>query len=138
MGWAVLADLVRQPSSRVRSATIALLLEHPEYAEQMPAALSKLRSKNRTTLKLYYTAAVLLQRIYQKELKQYQNNRFIELPNLYGKELLPLAAPDSHEALIMLGRLHQELSGLQINWVGTYKNVLNHLLRRSVRLIQVQ
>lgn len=29
----LLADLIRQPSARVRQAVIALFLSHPEYAE---------------------------------------------------------------------------------------------------------
>jgi hypothetical protein len=39
---ALLADLVRQPSGRVRAAVIAVFLSHPEYANAVPAALMRL------------------------------------------------------------------------------------------------
>jgi hypothetical protein len=43
----LLADLMRQPSSRVRTATITLLMAHPEYAGFMPVAVGRLRSSHR-------------------------------------------------------------------------------------------
>ena len=38
----LMAGLVCQPSSRVRSALIALLLAHPDYAAHVPQALKRL------------------------------------------------------------------------------------------------
>jgi len=38
----LLSDLVRQPSSRVRNAVIALLLLHPEFASQVQLAIKRL------------------------------------------------------------------------------------------------
>jgi hypothetical protein len=61
---ALLADLVRQPSARVRNAVIAVLLAYPDYAEAVPAALERLRPAEQQTLRLFYTAAVLLQQEY--------------------------------------------------------------------------
>ena len=60
----LLADLVRQPSARVRAAVLAVLLAHPEYAEAVPTALQQLGPAERRTLRLFYTAAVLLQQEY--------------------------------------------------------------------------
>jgi hypothetical protein len=128
VGWALLADLVRQPSSRVRSATIALLLEHPEYAEQIPMAIQKLRAKNRMTLKLFYTAAFFLQQIYFEDLQKFQNKPFYWLPDLYSTELKIPHRSDPNQSLESLGKRHQDLTGTYINWAGTYRNVVSHLL----------
>jgi hypothetical protein len=130
VGWALLADLIRQPSSRVRSATIALLLEHPEYSEQMPIAIRKLHAKNRVTLKLFYTAAVYLQRIYFEELKSIKGDRFYWLPDFYSTELNIQQESDPIILFRNLGKRHQDLTGIYVNWVGTYKNVIAHLLNR--------
>jgi len=131
VGWALLADLVRQPSSRVRSATIALLLEHPEYSDQVPIAIKKVYSQNRLTLKLFYTAAVYLQRIYFEDLKNIQGPRFSCLPDLYSTELNIQPELDPNKSLVNLGKRHQVLTGIYVNWVGTYKNVFAHYLNRK-------
>jgi hypothetical protein len=131
VGWALLADLVRQPSSRVRSATIALLLEHPEYSDQVPIAIKKVYAQNRLTLKLFYTAAVYLQRIYFEDLKNIQGARFSWLPDLYSTELNIQPELDPNKSLVNLGKRHQGLTGIYVNWVGTYKNVFAHLLNRK-------
>jgi hypothetical protein len=130
VGWALLADLVRQPSSRVRSATIALLLEHPEYSEQMPVAIRKLHATNRMTLKLFYTAAVFLQHIHYDDLKSFQGGRFSWLPDLYSTELNIQPDEDPNQSLVYLGKRHQDLTGIHVNWVGTYQNVFAHLINR--------
>ena len=57
----LVADLVRQPSARVREALIAVLLAHPELAAAVPAALAELSPPEQLTLRVFYTAAVLLQ-----------------------------------------------------------------------------
>jgi hypothetical protein len=131
-GWLLLADLIRQPSSRVRTASIALFLEHPEYAEEMPIAIKNLRSKNRTTLMLFYTAAVFLQQIYYQVLMSNQGYRFRWLPDMYGPELGISSKLGPEQSLIDLARRHQELNGTEINWIGTYKNVVRHQLNRNI------
>ncbi len=60
----LLADLVRQPSARVRAAVISVLLAHPELAQAMPAALAQLPPDLRRLLRILYTAARVLQREY--------------------------------------------------------------------------
>jgi hypothetical protein len=54
----LLVDLMKQPSSRVRTALIPLLLEHPEYASFIKPAHSRLTGSRRKLLALFYTAAV--------------------------------------------------------------------------------
>lgn len=129
-GWILLADLVRQPSSRVRTAAIALLLEHPEFSSQIPKAISRLRSKNRITLKLFYTASVILQQIHAKQFQKSQGLNFSWLPDLFSIELGLSKNLPPERALEELGIRHQELTGIVVNWSGTYENVALHLLRR--------
>jgi hypothetical protein len=129
-GEQLLADLVRQPSSRVRTAVIALLLEHPEYAAFIPAAVAKLRGSNRIALKLFYTAAVFLQRKYYLIFQELQGQAFQWLPDIFSAELgIPSDLSDG-ECLVALGLRHQALTGKFANWAGTYNNVACLLLRR--------
>jgi hypothetical protein len=53
----LLADLLRQPSSRVRTAVIAVLLAYPEYAQVVPQILKRLSLSDQIMFKLFYTAA---------------------------------------------------------------------------------
>jgi hypothetical protein len=66
----LLADLVRQPSGRVRAAVIAVFLSHPEYADAVLAALMRL------TLQSFYLAAVLLQQEHAPRLRPFLASRW--------------------------------------------------------------
>jgi hypothetical protein len=124
----LLADLVQQPSSRVRLALIALLLARPSFAEHVPAALETLPPAQAQTLKLFYTAAVVLQRQYAASLRPFLGADWRWLPDLFSAEFnLPSA---SGEHLRALARLHQQNTGMTLNWAGTYENVARRLLRR--------
>ncbi|MCK4451614.1 MAG: hypothetical protein KAX26_13595, partial [Anaerolineae bacterium] len=123
----LLADLVRQPSARVRAAVIAVLLAHPEYAEAMPVALEWLRPAERWTLRLFYTAAVLLQQEYAGRLRSFVAGQW--LPDRFAVDL---GLPDTaslRERLTALGRQHRQQTQAYVNWVGTYENVARRLLR---------
>jgi hypothetical protein len=123
----LLADLVRQPSARVRSAVIAVLLAHPEYAAAVPAALEHLGPTERLTLQLFYTAAVLLQQEHAKRLRAFVGGH--QLPDWFSAELgLPQTARP-HERLEALGRQHRQCTQARVNWTGTYESVAQHLLR---------
>lgn len=123
----LLADLVRQPSARVRAAVIAVLLAHPEYAQAVPAALERLRPAEQRTLRLFYTAAALLQREYVERLQPFVARQW--LPDRFAVDLdLPDAA-SPRERLAALGREHQQRTRICVNWVGTYENVVRCLLR---------
>ena len=122
----LLADLVQQPSARVRAAVIAVLLAHPEYAEAMPASLERLRPAERRTLRLFYTAAVLLQQEYAGRLRAFVTRQW--LPDRFAVDLgLPDAA-SPRERLAALGRQHRRQTQAYVNWVGTYENVVRCLL----------
>ena len=72
----LLADLVRQPSARVRAAVIAVLLAHPEYADAVPVALEQLLPAERLTLQSFYAAAVLLQQEHADRLRAFLGTRW--------------------------------------------------------------
>jgi hypothetical protein len=123
----LLADLVQQPSARVRAAVIAVLLAHPEYAEAVPAALQQLRPAEQWTLRLFYTAAALLQQEYSERLRAFGAGQW--LPDRFAVDLgLPDTA-SPRERLVALGRQHRQRTQAYVNWVGTYESVVHRLLR---------
>lgn len=125
----LVADLVQQPSGRVRAALIALLLAHPSYGKHVPAALKQLAPEQAQTLKLFYTAAVLLQRQYAALLQNFLGKDYRWLTDFFSVEFnLPSATPQ--EQIKALAKLHQQRTGVTLNWAGTYENAAHHLLRR--------
>jgi hypothetical protein len=126
----LLADLLRQPSSRVRTAVIAVLLAHPEYAQVVPQVLNQLPLADHTTFKLFYTAAVALQLQHAERLESFLGQRWQWLPDLFSQELGLVLDVPAEDALRELGTVHQRKTGVMVNWVGTYQSVAHHLLRR--------
>ena len=125
----LLADLIQQPSSRVRSALIALLLARPSYGEHILQAMRQLTHDQAETLKLFYTAAVLLQREYTSTLQTFLGADYCWLTDFFSTEFnLPVTNPK--EQLKALATLHQQKTGRILNWAGTYQNAALHLLRR--------
>ena len=122
----LIADLTRQPSSRVRAALIPLFLAHPQYAAHVRDAAKNIDSGQAITLKFFYTAAALLQRKYEDRLRQ---DDAPTLPDLFGTEL-GLSSTSIDEQLDELGKKHQAASGLRLNWAGSYENAGRHLLRQ--------
>ncbi len=125
---ALLADLVQQPSARVRAAVIAVLLSRPGYAEGVPAALERLSSRDRLTLQSFYVAAVLLQQEYADRLRPFAGEHWQWLPDFLSEELgLPVeGAP--RERLKLLDRELRRRTQTAVNWVGTYEQVVQKLL----------
>ncbi len=124
---ALLADLVQQPSARVRAAVIAVLLLHPHFARAMPAALSRLPLDDQVTLQLFYTAARLLQQEHAEQLRPLAPGR--RLPKRYAADLgLPGAAP-VREQLAALAERHRQATRSELNWAGTYESVARSLVR---------
>lgn len=126
----LLADLVRQPSARVRLAAIAVLLSRPEYAESILAALARLSPSEQLALKLFYTAACLTQRQNADRLQRFMADRWQWLPDLFSAELGLPAAGTPGARLAALSRVHARLTNTAVNWAGTYDNVAQRLLRR--------
>jgi hypothetical protein len=123
----LLADLVQQPSARVRATVIAVLLAHPEYAEAVPAALERLRPAERLTLRLFYTAAALLQQEYAERLRPFVAG--LQLPDWFAADLGLPDVSSTRERLTALGQRHRQKTQVDVNWVGTYENVVRRLLR---------
>lgn len=118
----LIAGLTRQPSSRVRNALISLFLAKPEYAIHVQEALAQLTSDESNILRLFYTAAVFLQ-------EKYRINSLVVLPDLFS-EKIGILEKDADEKLHSLGMKHRQISGLRINWQGTYENAAKHLFRQ--------
>jgi len=126
----LLADLIRQPSARVRGAMIAVLLAHPVFAEVIPSALERLEVAEQLTLKLFYMAAVLIQQKHAERFRRFVASNWRWLPDLFSGELgLPFTGPPD-DRLAALGHAHARLTNTVLNWRGTYESVAEHLLRR--------
>jgi hypothetical protein len=126
----LLADLMRQPSARVREAVIAVLLLHPTYARVVPVALTQLPKSEQLALRFYFTASVLLQREYADLLRPHLPEPWQWLPDLFSQELGVLGEGAPRERLEYLGAAHRARSGSVVNWTGTYENVAHKLIRR--------
>jgi hypothetical protein len=128
-GEELISDLVKQPSSRVRTALIALMLAHPEYADKIPTALKRLNQEEAETLEFFYTAAVYLQQRYAERLKFYFGNNWKTLPNFYSEEL-GVTGDSPERCLKALASIHAIRKGIYLNWEGTYESAVRNLLRR--------
>lgn len=125
----LLADIVLQPSSRVRAALIALFLAKPKYTDFISGALERLDTQSALILKLFYSAAVALQEKHADALRSLQGKDWRSLPDLFGSEL-GVRSETPQEYLRQLAQIHAEQTGVRLNWQGTYENAAHHLLRR--------
>lgn len=126
----LLADLIRQPSARVRLAAIAVLLARPNVAEAARAAIAGLGEYEALTLRLFYTAACLLQREHAGRLRPFLTGAWHDLPDMFSGDLGLAAAGTAGERLRELGAAHRRFTGAAVNWTGTYQDVAKRLLRR--------
>jgi hypothetical protein len=127
----LLAELVKQPTSRVRTSVIPLLLEHPEFAELVPYAVTLLHGRNRNLLMIFYTAAVILQKIHKKHLVIIQGAAFKTLPDLFSEQLSITKGLSSKNRLAQLALRHREMTGSEVNWQGTYENAVRKWLKQK-------
>lgn len=127
----LLADVMRQPSARVRESVIAVLLAHPRYVDAIPEALCRLGESESLTLRLFYTAAVLLQTEFAAQLKTAMDEEWQSLPDLFSPEFgIPPDGTPYANRLAVLAQAHGRLTGITANWAGTYENVVRKLIRR--------
>ena len=127
----LIADLVRQPSARVREALISLFLTRPEYAGAVLAALARLSEDQALTLRLFYSAAVLLQLEHRDALGAATGGGLRPLPDLFSAELgLPGGDAPIHARIAALAQTHRDRTGITANWTGTYESAACKLLRR--------
>ncbi len=110
----LIAALAESSEARLRLSLIPLFLEHPEFAAHVRAVARNLAPSARLTLQCYYSAAVWLGQKYLPRKKS--------LPDLFSKELALISTDDPEENLQTLAKRHEELSGAQVNWLGTYQH----------------
>jgi hypothetical protein len=128
----LLACLAEQDEARLRLGIIPLLLRHPDWAAIVPEAVRQVSPRRRDVLKLYYTAALILQQKYAARIEQ-SLGLFAPLTDWYSGELgLPVRG-DPDARLRILARKQRERSGLALNWLGTYE----HAAERFVRQLDV-
>ncbi len=125
----LLAALAQQADARLRLAIVALLLCRPDLARAVPESAAHLTEPALTTLKLFYTAAVLLQQEYAAQL-HHLLGPWEPLPDLFSRELKILPADSTEARLKRLSERHRALSGLAANWIGTYKYAAERLIKR--------
>lgn len=110
----LIAALAESDESRLRLSLIPLFLEHPEFARHVRSVAKKLKPHARLTLQCYYSAAVWL--------AQKNHVRNVSLPDYFSEELNlhPIANPEQN--LRELAKRHRTLSGVKVNWLGTYQH----------------
>ncbi len=125
----LLAGLAQHPEARLRLALIPLLLHQPHLAAHIPPVAVRLPQPARNTLKLFYTAAMLLQRRHAARLQTLLGPHQ-SLPDLFSAELGLPATDNSQVQLKNLAARHQALTGLAANWLGTYTHAAERFLIR--------
>lgn len=116
----LIAALAESSEARLQLSLIPLFLRHPEFSPHAMEASKKINPKSQLILKCFYSAAVWLER---KRLSRSQ------LPDLFSKELTLSPASDPEENLRALAARQQELSGMKVNWLGTYQHAADIWLR---------
>jgi len=108
----LIAALAQSDDARLRLALIPLFLEHPEFSKYAPEVADQLDASARLTLQCYYTAAFCL--------LEENNPNGKHLPDYFSKELNLSFSGTCQENLHLLAKRHRELSGMAVNWLGTY------------------
>ena len=125
--WLITA-LAESPEARLRLSLIPLFLEHPEFSRYARKAAQGSNEAGRVTLHCYYTAAVLLQRMHGSRLEGLIGLRQV-LPDVFSKPLGLRLTSDVEGGLSALAGQHQRLSGLKVNWLGTYQHAFQVWVR---------
>jgi hypothetical protein len=107
----LLAALAQSNEARLRLSLIALFLQHPEFSAHVHAAAAQVPPPARLTLQCYYSAAVWLGQEQQ-----------IILPDLFSDELGLTPTDQPAENLRQLASRQAALSGVKLNWLGTYQH----------------
>ncbi len=137
----LMAALAAHPQARLQGALILLFLRRPDYQQYIFAALEGLDPYGARSLKLFYQAAVYLQRELNPIL-QSNLERCPMLADLFSAEQgLPPATTvqpgplTAQPALEVVGEQHRQHSGRGYNWAGSYRQhiplFLKHLETRD-------
>ena len=125
----ILAGLATQPDARMRLALIAVLLQRPDFAEYVHQAIAPMVEPNKITLKLYYTAAHYLQIIYATQLMDVLGSHE-KLPDCFSEELKIEKEIHATEQLRRLAERHKVITGIHLNWYGTYNHAAQRVITR--------
>jgi hypothetical protein len=128
----LLAGLAAQTDARLRLALIAVLLQRSDLAQDAHQALAQMDERTTLTFKLYYTAAHYLQKVYANELKDVLGTYEL-LPDYYSKELKIERCNSVIEQLKQLAERQKEITGLPLNWYGTYNYAAQRVIIRLKR-----
>lgn len=133
----LLSSLAQHPDSRLRFALIAWFILHPEIHTALPVVMQELPAASRSELKILYTAAVYLQRLWRTRLGFYLRD-FRELPDRFSGELgLPSPAERHGKAgLHATADWHARQSGYPVNRLSSYNKVMDLLfeqLKQEIR-----
>ncbi len=120
--------LAESNEARLRLSLIPLFLEYPEFSTHVKEATDKVDATTRLTLQCYYTAAVWLQQKHQAKLENLIGRKD-QLPDYFSSELGLQRTDDPETNLYLLAKRHQELSGSQVNWLGTYKHAAHVFIK---------
>jgi hypothetical protein len=131
-GLELLSGLAASDEARLRLAIIPLLLQCPDLATHVQQTVTQLSSSAQLALRCYYTAAVLLQQNYWTELQSLlgTTNR---LPDQFSVELGLRRRGTTSEQLQALADRHAFLSGIYINWLGTYEHAAQRFITSMQR-----
>lgn len=124
----LISALAESNEARLRLSLIPLFLEHPEFSIYVRKAAQGLGESAQVIVQCYYTAAVLLQRKNRVELDLLIGKKQI-LPDFFSEKLGFQTTSNPEEDLHMLAKRHQILSGMKINWLGTYQHALQVWMR---------
>ncbi|MBI3165934.1 MAG: hypothetical protein HYZ24_14720 [Chloroflexi bacterium] len=120
--------LAESHEARLRLSLIPLFLELPEFSKYVRKIAQGLSESAQVTLQCYYTAAVLLQRKHRAELDLLAGKKQ-PLIDLFSQKLGLLLTTDPEQDLQALAKRHEILSGMRINWLGTYQHALQVWMR---------
>ncbi len=128
----LISGLAEQADARLRLALIALFLYQPDIVSAVPEALKSLNASGKTQLKLFYSAARLLQFMYAARLRPFIGDWY-DLPDLFSADLGLSQTKNEAYQLKELSQLHQQLSGIQANWLGAYQHAAQRLMARLAK-----
>ena len=119
----LIVALAQSDEARLRLSLIPLFLEHPEFSDHARKAVQDLGEPANITLQCYYTAATILQRKHVVQLNLLIGKKQ-PLPDLFSIKLGLQLTTDLEQDLRDLAKRHEILSGMRINWLGTYQHAI--------------
>jgi hypothetical protein len=130
----ILAGLASQKDARLRLALIPAFLSSQELASHSAEAIEISDKSGRFTLKVYYTAAFLLSKIYADDFHA-AGKATDHLEDRFSNEL-NLSGATNKERLKEVAALYETATGLKANWLGTFHYAADRVIRRSLKELE--